>query len=254
MRCAVVKPYRYNRKIPSIPCIHANFFIHANPARRQNRRKPALPALDARPVARNKMPPRNSNLLRVAGGNARGMRLKGAVDASVRPTTQRVRAAIFNILEPGQVRGRRALDLYAGAGSLGIEALSHGAAYAAFVERNARQCRLLRDNLAQTGYAAIAQVHCADAQRWLTRASAPERAADPAPFHLALLDPPYRMPTALAETLRTLALSGALADGAIVVAGHSSRAAAPDELPRLDLYDRRQYGDNALAFYRYQAA
>ena len=236
-------PHRYNQKIPSIPYIHANPTATLPP----KRRKPALPALDARPVARNKMPPRNSNLLRVAGGNARGMRLKGAVDATVRPTTQRVRAAIFNILEPGQVRGQRALDLYAGTGSLGIEALSHGAAYAAFVERNARQCRLLRDNLAQTGYAAVAQVHCADAQRWLMRAAAP------APFHLALLDPPYRMPAELAETLRTLALSGALAAGAIVVAGHSSRANTPDDVPGLELYDRRQYGDNALAFYRYQA-
>lgn len=183
-------------------------------------------------------------MLRVAGGIARGMRLKGAVDASVRPTTQRVRSAIFNILEPGQVRGQRALDLYAGAGSLGIEALSHGAAAAEFVERNPRQCRLLQDNLAQTGYSGIARVHCAAARRWLARPHEP--------FGLALLDPPYRLPAELAATLRALAQSGALADGAIVVAGHSSRADTPDGLPRLHLYDRRQYGDNAVAFYRCQ--
>lgn len=190
------------------------------------------------------MPPRNSNTLRVAGGTARGMRLKGAVDASVRPTTQRVRSAIFNILEPGQVHGQRTLDLYAGAGSLGIEAMSRGAAWAEFVERNPRQCRLLQDNLTHTGYADIAKVHCADARHWLARQTEP--------FGLALLDPPYRMITELAETLRALALSGALADGAIVVAGHSSRADAPDNLPRLHRYDQRQYGDNAVAFYRCQ--
>ena len=194
------------------------------------------------------MPPRNSNLLRVAGGSSRGARLKGAVDATVRPTTQRVRAAIFNILQPGLVHGQRALDLYAGTGSLGIEALSHGAAAADFVERNPRQCRLLRDNLAQTGYADRARVHCADTQRWLTRTAPPAE-----PFSLVLLDPPYRMPAALDETLRTLALSGILATDAIIIAGHSSRAAAPDDRPQLELYDRRQYGDNALAFYRYQA-
>lgn len=193
------------------------------------------------------MPPRNSNLLRVAGGSSRGARLKGAVDATVRPTTQRVRAAIFNILQPHQVHGQRALDLYAGTGSLGLEALSHGAAYADFVERNPRQCRLLRDNLAQTGCADRARVHCADTQRWLMRT------APAAPFSLVLLDPPYRMPAALDETLRTLAISGILAADAIIVAGHSSRAAAPDHLPHLELYDRRHYGDNALAFYGYQA-
>ena len=84
--------------------------------------------------------------MRVAGGDARGLRLQGAVVAGVRPTTERVRAAIFNILESDQVVGRRAVDLFAGTGSLGIEALSRGAAWADFVEQNAgsvARCRTI---------------------------------------------------------------------------------------------------------------
>ena len=188
--------------------------------------------------------------------------------AGVRPTTERVRAAIFNILEPGQVAGQQVLDLFAGTGSLGIAALSHGAGGADFVERNRRQCQALLENLARTGYAGAGRVHCADALVWLARPpvprnDAPDEAggeaanadADANPgagmegYSLALLDPPYGMgaPTGV---LAALDASGRLRDGAAVVVGHSSRLALPDRIGGLRRYDRRQYGDNAIAFYR----
>ncbi len=192
----------------------------------------------------SKMRSRNSNMMRVAGGAARGLRLKGAAVAGVRPTTERVRAAIFNILEPGLVDGARVVDLYAGSGSLGIEALSRGAAWADFVERNQRQCRYLQDNLNSTGYADAAGVHCADALRWLERREQP--------YELALLDPPYRIAD-LAPTLDALARPGVLSDGAVVVVGHSSRGELPDTRGRLRCYDRRRYGDNAISFYACQS-
>ena len=217
------------------------------------------------------MPRRNAGAMRVASGAARGIRLKGPAVAGVRPTTERVRAAIFNILEPGQVAGQQVLDLFAGTGSLGIAALSHGAAGADFVERNRRQCQALLENLARTGYAGTGRVHCADALTWLarpypTRNGGPDEAgggeaanadADANPgagteaygYGLALLDPPYGMgaPTGV---LAALDASGRLRDGAAVVVGHSSRLALPDRIGGLRRYDRRQYGDNAIAFYR----
>ena len=181
--------------------------------------------------------------MRVAGGEARGLRLKGAVVPGVRPTTERVRAAIFNILEPVRVEGVRAVDLFAGTGSLGIEALSRGAAWVDFVERNARQCRQLQDNVDHTGYADAARVHCADAVAWLTRS------ADA--VNLALLDPPYRM-VDLTPVLQALAAPGVLAVDATVVVGHSSRVAAPQGIGHLRVFDQRRYGDNGVTFYEYE--
>ena len=191
------------------------------------------------------MPPRKTNTMRVAGGDARGIRLKGPSVAGVRPTTERVRAAIFNILDAEQVADQRVLDLYAGTGSLGIEALSRGAAWCDFVERNRRQSLDLRENLQRAGYADVGRVHCADALRWL-----PQSAPDVEPYRLALLDPPYRMgdPT---PTLAALWDSGALQPDATVVVGHSSRTALPERIGGLLRRDLRSYGDNAIAFYAY---
>ncbi len=189
------------------------------------------------------MSPRNSNMMRVASGEARGIRLKGAAAAGIRPTTERVRAAIFNILEASQVIDRRVVDLFAGTGSLGIEALSRGAAWADFVERNRRQCQDLQSNLERTGYADAGRAHCADALRWLLRHDGP--------YGLALLDPPYRRgdPT---TTLAAMAASDLLQTDATVVVGHSSRLTLPDGIGQLRQYDRRRYGDNAIGFYRCQ--
>lgn len=181
--------------------------------------------------------------MRVAGGDARGIRLKGPSVAGVRPTTERVRSAIFNILDAGQVMDHHVLDLYAGTGSLGIEALSRGAGWADFVERNRRQSLDLQENLQRTGFDDVGRVHCTEVLRWLNQ---------PAPtagqYGLALLDPPYRMgdPT---PTLQALSDSGALQPDATVVVGHSSRMTLPERIADLEQYDRRSYGDNAIAFY-----
>ena len=102
--------------------------------------------------------------MRVAGGVVRGHRLKGAVTPGVRPTSERARAAIFNVIPPWVLENARVLDLFAGTGSLGIEALSRGAAWADFVERNRRQCQVLRANLEATGFRrAGPSARCADA-------------------------------------------------------------------------------------------
>ena len=104
----------------------------------------------------------------------------------------------------------------------------------------------MQDNLARAGFADAGRVHCADVLRWLPGLDAHEPPADP--YGLALLDPPYRMgdPT---PTLQLLCDSGALLPDAAVVVGFSSRLALPDRVGQLRQYDRRRYGDNAIAFY-----
>ncbi len=123
--------------------------------------------------------------MRVVAGTARGRRLAAPPGTSTRPTSDRVREATFNALESlGAVDGAAVLDLFAGSGALGIEALSRGAGRAVFVERDPRVLAVVRANLAATGLAGQATVVRSDALRFLAAASA-------GPFDLALLDPPY---------------------------------------------------------------
>ena len=179
--------------------------------------------------------------MRVGGGEARGRRMKGAVIPGVRPTTERVRAAIFNILESSLYLDRRVLDLFAGTGSLGIEALSRGAAWADFVERDRRQCAVIRENLASTGYGSLAEVRQGDATRALPTLHGG--------YSLVLLDPPYRM-GAFHGVLESITRQpGLLTDGAMVVAGHSKQTELRAAYGNLHQVTVRQYGDNAISFY-----
>ena len=187
------------------------------------------------------MPP--SSNLRVAGGAARGRRLAGPAVPGVRPTAARVRAAIFNILPPETYRDARVLDLFAGTGSLGIEALSRGAAWADFVERHRRQSQVLRDNLATAGYSGQAAVHGVDAQRALSILAGP--------YQLIMLDPPYRM-AGLGGFLESLAAApGLAAAGGRLVVGHSRHLALAEQYGPLRLASQRRYGDNLVDFYQW---
>jgi len=179
--------------------------------------------------------------MRVVGGKARGRLLKGTVSPGGRPTTERVRAAIFNILDPDVYYANRALDLYAGSGSLGIESLSRGAAWADFVERDRRQCQVIRSNLENAGFSQQARVYCADAVKAL--------AALEGPYRLVLLDPPYRLQN-LGEVLEEIASSPGLVDNqGIVVVGHSKHLELLSHYGSLHLESHRRYGDNVVDFY-----
>ena len=122
--------------------------------------------------------------MRVVAGTARGLRLAVPRDDGIRPTADRVREAVFNALySRGVIAGATVLDLFAGTGALGIEALSRGAARAVFVECSRMHAALVEENLATCGFSDRADVVVADARTWL--------AANPGPWDLALLDPPY---------------------------------------------------------------
>jgi 16S rRNA (guanine(966)-N(2))-methyltransferase RsmD len=172
--------------------------------------------------------------VRVVAGRWGGRRLQAPAGEATRPTADRVREALFSIL--GQrVAGARVLDLFAGSGALGIEALSRGAAEATFVDSAAPAIRAIRANLEALG--AAAEVRRADARRFLGAASGEARQYD-----LVFLDPPYRLAGRLGSEL-TAALAGVLAPGATVVAESDRRAPLELELPILD---ERRYGDTLI--------
>lgn len=130
--------------------------------------------------------------MRVVAGSARGRRLSVPPGADVRPTTDRVRGAVFNALGSlGAIEGARVLDLFAGSGALGIEALSRGAAHATFVEPDRRARRCIEDNLAATGLVDRARVVGRTAEAFLAGTGPAEVGATADRWDLALLDPPY---------------------------------------------------------------
>lgn len=185
--------------------------------------------------------------MRVIGGTFGGRRLLGPPRGTeTRPTTDRVREAIFNVLGP-RVEGARVLDLFAGTGALGIEALSRGAARALFVERDRAVAALIRSNLASTGLASRARV-----RELGLPAGLPALAADEAPFDLVLIDAPYEG-SARDEVLMHPALRALLAPGGCVVVEHDARHAPPLDLPGFEVTDQRRYGSTGLVFLEHPA-
>lgn len=181
--------------------------------------------------------------MRVTGGAARGVPLQSPRAPGVRPTTDRVRTALFNILAAHNVEAAVVADFYAGTGSLGIEALSRGAAQADFVEADRRQMDVIRANVQAARVADRATLIHADVERALNSL---ERRYD-----FVLMDPPYTQPFP-AHVVSRLAELDLLADGALVVVGHASRVEAPETCGALVRDQDRRYGDSSLAFYSVQ--
>jgi 16S rRNA (guanine966-N2)-methyltransferase len=175
--------------------------------------------------------------MRIVAGRFGGRRLQAPAGRDTRPTAERVREALFSALGP--LDGERVLDLFAGTGALGLEALSRGAGFVTFVERDRRAAAALRGNLATLGVGADeARVLQRDARAMLREARA---VADT--YDLALLDPPYRDAPALGPVLAT-ELPPVLAPGARVVTETDRRS--PLELPGLPVTFDRRYGDTQL--------
>ncbi len=181
--------------------------------------------------------------MRVVAGAFKGRRLRAPAGSATRPTADRVREAIFSILGP--VEGLRVLDLFAGSGALGIEALSRGAAAAVFVDSDRSAVATARTNLAALGI--DAQVIGADAIDYLARSAQgrPRRARHPG-FDLVFLDPPYSSARRLARPLAER-LPAVLDPQARIVSESDKRA--PLELP-LPLETERLFGDTRIAIHR----
>ena len=179
---------------------------------------------------------------RVIAGTARSIRLAAPGDGT-RPLGDRVKQTLFAILEPN-LRGATFLDLFAGSGAAGIEALSRGAAHATFVERDAGAIRTIQGNLELTGLADRATVTRGEVVAWLRE---PARTSAPL-INVALLDPSYDHTATLAAALQ--ALGPLLAPSARVVAKHFWRDAPAARVGLLASDRERRFGETALTFYR----
>ena len=180
---------------------------------------------------------------RVIAGTARGTRLEAPGDAT-RPLGDRVKQTLFAILEP-DLRDARVLDLFAGSGAAGIEALSRGAAHATFVERDRVAAAVIATNLARTRLAGgRARVVRADVLTWLA-AQATEATT---PFHVAIVDPPYGDPALFATALQ--AVGPLIARDGRVVAKHFWRTEPPGSTGLLASERVRRFGETTLTFYR----
>jgi 16S rRNA (guanine(966)-N(2))-methyltransferase RsmD len=176
---------------------------------------------------------------RIIAGTARGRRLRAPPGQGTRPTSEKVRGAVMNVL--GQFfEGGDVLDLYAGTGALALEALSRGCARAVCVERDRRVIEVLQANAAACGFADQVEVLQAELPGGLVRLGSRQR------FALAFVDPPYADgPEAVLPGLAAL-----LAPGGRAVVEHDARRPPPDLAPALALVDRRAYGDTGISIYR----
>ena len=154
-----------------------------------------------------------------------------------------VREALFNIIGES-IRGARVLDLFAGAGTLGLEALSRGASFATFVERDRSCANIVAENLASIGFTKQADVACAEAIHWLRA-----HHGDLSTFNLLLLDPPYQDAAALTGALGSLDRAPIKADALLVVEHH--RAQGLPEFAHFTPLRQRDYGATRLTFLRY---
>jgi len=182
--------------------------------------------------------------MRIVGGALKGRALKGPRSDAIRPTSDRLRETLFNILVHSYsdpIDGARVLDLFAGTGAMALEALSRGAASALFVDEGAEACAIIRANIATLGLEERTRVLRRDARK-LGAAPAGDR------FGLAFLDPPYRKDLA-APALRALRDGGWLAPGALIVIEDSAQAevSLPEDFA---LIETRCFGDAQVLFAR----
>ena len=182
--------------------------------------------------------------MRIVGGRLKGRMLKTPASRAIRPTSERLRESIFDILEhrfSGLIEGARVVDLFAGTGALAIEALSRGAGFALFVDNGAEARALLRANVEALALGGVTRIWRADATRL---GSAPAGG----PFGLAFLDPPYGQSLA-SPALASLVVGGWLEPNALCVVEEDAKAdiAAPIGLARLD---ERVYGDTKIAIFQ----
>ena len=181
--------------------------------------------------------------MRVTGGEFCGRVLKVPKSDAIRPTQDRVRQALFNMIQ-SEVAGSDFLDLFAGSGAVGIEALSRGANTAAFVEASRRHMSVLSENLEMLAVGRRASAFCADAYRWIASYSGPG-------FSLGFADPPYALgeERGYASVLAALAERGVIRPGGLFVAEMTSVQKA-EETPGWELLRDRTYGKTRLCIWR----
>lgn len=177
---------------------------------------------------------------RFTGGRLRGRTLRIRRDAGLRPTTERVRGAIFSILGAEKIEGLKVLDLFAGTGSMGMEALSRGASWADFVESDASRSRQLREIASGLGVENVTRVYRKDALKALGTV--------PGGYDLVFIDPPYQS-NPWENLMASLGNTSILNEGASVIAEHHRDLKLLQIYGRLSLVESRRYGDTSISIY-----
>ncbi len=183
--------------------------------------------------------------MRIIAGSAKGRKLYTPAGSRIRPTSDRVKEALFNIVSGllGSFSDCPVLDIFAGTGNLGIEALSRGAPRAVFIDSHRDSVALVKRNLELTGFLDRSRIICRDAQAALKNLDVSGES-----FRLVFIDPPY-YGELLESVLAFLGTSRLLVDGSLVIAEHSTRETLRADFGPLRRFDGRTYGDTALAFY-----
>jgi 16S rRNA (guanine966-N2)-methyltransferase len=187
--------------------------------------------------------------MRVIAGHFRSRVLSAPPGLDTRPTSDRLRETLFNVLAP-RISGASFLDLYAGSGAVGIEAISRGAARVAFVERDPAAARVLRGNLESLHISEGFRVHAGSVKTFLQKRAA-DAGPKPDPNDIVFLDPPYDAADEYASTLNLLGGSTAahLAPDAVVIAEHRRKTALDERYGFLRRTRLLEQGDAALSFY-----
>ena len=179
--------------------------------------------------------------MRVITGKAKGHLLKVPKGTPTRPATDLVRGAIFSILENITQEWTRVLDLFSGSGALGIEALSRGASWVDFVDREPRCCDIIRQNLEKTRFRDQAHVYCCDVAKAIHFLDKE--------YDVILMDPPYS-DSSIGELVTRLATSSLVGTDSILVVTHSPRLSLAKAYPPLSLIKERRHGDSLISVYR----
>ncbi|HMO56317.1 MAG TPA: 16S rRNA (guanine(966)-N(2))-methyltransferase RsmD [Roseiflexaceae bacterium] len=180
--------------------------------------------------------------MRVITGKAKGHRLKAPKGLGTRPMLDRVKEALFSVLEGYGRIGGRVLDLYAGTGSLGIECLSRGATWADFVEQRGHVCRIIAENLEHTRLKDAAHVFQMPVERFLATVRPPEK------YAIIIMDPPYADPE-ITATIEAVAAAELLEVGGLLIVGHSPRVELADAYSGLRRLKFRRLGDSCFSIY-----
>jgi 16S rRNA (guanine(966)-N(2))-methyltransferase RsmD len=188
--------------------------------------------------------------MRIIAGSLRSRTLEAPPGLTTRPTSDRLRETLFNVLAP-RIQGVAFLDLYAGSGAVGIEALSRGAARMEFVEQAPKALKALRGNLERLGLSAGFRIHASAVGAFLRRAS--EADAKQERYEVVFLDPPWDAAAEYAATLGLLggSAAGLLAPGALVIAEHRRKERLEDRYGSLERTRLLEQGDAALSFYAF---
>jgi 16S rRNA (guanine(966)-N(2))-methyltransferase RsmD len=179
--------------------------------------------------------------MRIISGTSRGKKLRTLRGQTIRPTSDRVKESIFNILAE-EVAGKHVLDLFAGTGNLGIEALSRGATKTIFVEKEKSAIDLIKKNLSQCGFADRSQIITGEVERAIRHLHRKGEV-----FDLIFMDPPYRKGL-VQRTLEILQTQSVHHEGSILVIEHDRREALSESMQGWTLTRKRQFGDTVVSF------